>query len=567
VTLIGRRPSVAVVTILLVLGFIDAWAGRRSYVAGDSISYLDMASGIARGDFDYAVNGHFSPLYPTILSVFFRPFQSDSVIEFSVVRVANFLIFAFAILVFRTFLSRFLDQYYRQFGPTSESSPAMSRSQFTIVSYVILAWSCFSLTMVSRVNPDMCVIGTTFAAAAILLSFKNDQVSRARFLMFGAVLGVGYLFKAIFFPLALIFLVAAALEPRAWAVKTRLLLSVATFLLVASPLIVALSMKYGHLTYGESGKLSYWTEVLQQNRDNPSYVHWQGVPPESGTPEHPTRKILENPDVYEFASPIVSTYPPWFGTSYWNAGAAIRFDARKQALAIASNLKKLAKLLWMVVPVLVLLIAYGCRVLVSSPNYFRSLWLVGIANVGIYLLVVIDGRYLAGCLPLLALLSLAAVRVPNSARHVGTGLVAIFIVCVALQCGPRLARATAVLVRTHADVRDERWLVSEEFKKLGVPAGTPVAAIDYQQGYEHWPPALISDWARLARVRIVSEVTQSNDEQTQFWQTSPDRQASALQALRGSGARIVVASGVPDGANTTGWTQIQNSRYYYRLLQ
>ena len=199
VTLIGRRPSVAVVAILLVLGFIDAWAGRRSYVAGDSISYLDMASGIARGDFDYAVNGHFSPLYPTILSVFLRPFQSDSVIEFAVVRMANFLIFAFAILVFQTFLSRFLDQYYRQFGPTAESSPAMSRSQFTIVSYVILAWSCFSLTMVSRVNPDMCVIGTTFAAAAILLSFRDGQVSRARFVMFGAVLGLGYLFKAIFF--------------------------------------------------------------------------------------------------------------------------------------------------------------------------------------------------------------------------------------------------------------------------------------------------------------------------------------------------------------------------------
>ena len=562
----SRRPSVAAVIILLVLGLIDAWAGRRSYVAGDSISYLDMASGIARGQFDYAVNGPFSPLYPTILSVFLVPFQSDSMTEFTVVRIANFLIFASVILIFQMFLSRFLDQYYRRFALPSESSPAMSRSQFTIVSHVILAWGCFSLTMVSRVNPDMCVIGVTFAAATILLSFKEGQVPRARCVMFGATLGIGYLFKAVFFPLSLIFLIAAAFEPQVWAVRKRLLLSLATFLLVASPLIAVLSMKYGHLTYGDSGKLSYWTEVLQQNRDSPSYVHWQGVPPESGSPEHPTRKILENPDVYEFASPIVSTYPPWFGTTYWNAGAVIRFDARKQALALANNLKKLAKLLWLIVPVLVLLIAYNCRVLVSSINHFRSLWLVGIANVGIYLLVVIDGRYLSGCLPLLALLSLAAVRVPNNARHVGTGLVAIFMVCVALQCGPRLAKASAVLVRTHGDVRDERWLVSEEFKKLGIPAGTPVAAIDYQQGYEHWPAALISDWARLARVRIVSEVAQTNDQRTQFWQTSPDRRAVTLQVLRGTGARIVVASGVPEGANTTGWTQIQNSRYYYLFL-
>ncbi|SHG98634.1 hypothetical protein [Bradyrhizobium erythrophlei] len=550
--------------ILLVLGFIDAWAGRRSYVAGDTVSYMDMASGIAGGDPSYAVNGHFSPLYPIILSVFIRPFQSDSFLEFSVVRAINYLIFVVAILLFQAFLSRFLDQYYRQFGSTPDSSPPMSRFQFTIVSYIIFGWSFFGLTMVSRVNPDMCVIGTTFAAAAILLSFKDGRVSRLQFILFGAVLGIGYLFKTIFFPLSFIFLIAAALEPRVWAVKGRLLLSVATFLLIASPLIAALSMKYDHLTYGESGKLSYWTEVLQEN---PGYVHWQGDPPKSGAPEHPTRKIFQDPDVYEFASPIVSTYPPWFGTTYWNAGAAVRFDLRKQAEAVARNLGKLAKLLWMVVPLVVLLFAYKGRVLGSTFRYFRSLWLVGIANVGIYLVVVIDGRYLAGCLPLLAILSLAAVRVRNSARNVGTALVAIFTVCVALQCGPRLARATAVLVRTHGDIRDERWLVAEEFQKLGVQAGTPVAAIDYQRGYQYWPPALISDWARLARVHVVSEVAQTSDERKQFWQSSPDRQALVLRALRGTGARIVVASGVPAGVSTTGWTQIQNSGYYYQILQ
>lgn len=564
VTSISKRPPVTVVAILVVLGFIDAWAGRRSYVAGDTISYMDMASGITGGDPGYAVNGHFSPLYPTILALFIRPFQSDSLLEFSVVRAINFLIFVFAILLFQLFLSRFLDQYYRQFGSTSDSSPAMSRFQFTIVSYIILAWSCFGLAIVSRVNPDMCVTGMTFAAAAILLSFKDGQVSRARFVLFGAALGIGYLFKAIFFPLSFIFLVAAALEPRVWAVKKRLLLSLATFLLIASPLIAALSMKYGHLTYGESGKLSYWTEVLQEN---PGYVHWQGDPPESGTPEHPTRKILQNPDVYEFASPIVSTYPPWFGTTYWNAGAVLRFDVRKQASAIARNLEKLAKILWMVVPVLVLLIAYNCRALGSSLRYFRSLWLVGIANVGLYLLIVIDGRYLAGCLPILAILSLAAIRAPNSARAVGSGLVAVFTVCVALQCGPRLARAAAVLVRTHGDVRDERWLVAEEFERLGVQAGTPVAAIDYQQGYEYWPPALISDWARLARVRVVSEVAPPPGDKAQFWQVPPDRQAAALQALHRAGARIVVASGVSSDVSTIGWTQIQKSKYYYRFLE
>ena len=535
-------------------------------MAGDTISYMDMASEIARGNFDYAVNGHFSPLYPMILAIFIRPFQSDSLLEFFAVRAINFLIFSSIIFLFQAFLSRFLDQYYGKFSSTPGSSPVMSRSQFVIVSYALFAWGCFGLTIVSRVNPDMCVVGMTFAAATILLSFKAGHVSYLQFVLFGTVLGIGYLFKAIFFPLSFVFLLAAALEPQIWAVKKRLFLSVAAFLLIASPLITALSMKYGHLTYGESGKLSYWTEVLQENRGKPSYVHWQGDPPESGLPEHPTRKILQGPDVFEFSSPIVSTYPPWFGTSYWNAGATVRFDARKQASAIVRNLEKLAKILWMAAPALALLIAYRCRVSSSSFLYFRSLWLVGIANVGIYLLVVIDGRYLAGCLPILAILSLAAVRIPDSTRAVGKWLVAMFIVCVALQCAPRLAQAAMVLVRTHGDVRDERWLVAEEFKRLGIEADTPVAAIDYQQGYQYWPPALISDWARLARVRVVSEVAQTTDRE-QFWQAPPDRQALALMALRRTGARIVVASGVPDGVSTTGWTRIQNSRYYYQFLQ
>jgi hypothetical protein len=566
-TLSSKRLPAAVLTIIIILGLVDAWSGRRSYVAGDTISYMDMASGLAGGDPSYAVNGHFSPLYPIVLSLFIWPFQSDSFVEFCAVRAVNFLIFVGVIFIFRAFLARFFDQYYRHFGSTTNLEHSLSRSHFTAIAFIILAWGCFGLTMVSRINPDMCVVGTTFAAAAIVLSFKQGHVSPIRFLAFGAVLGIGYLFKAIFFPMSFVFIAAAALEPRVWAVKMRLTLTLAMFFLVASPLIAALSVKYGHLTYGESGKLSYWTEVLQENRGTPSYVHWQGDPPESGVPEHPTRKIFQDPDIYEFASPIVSTYPPWFGTTYWNAGAKVRFDVRKQALAIANNLKNLAKILWMLLPLTILLIVYRCRASWSSIRYFQSLWLICVANVGIYLLVVIDGRYLAGCLPILAIISLAAVRIPNSARSVGPALIALLAICVTVQCGPRLARAATVLVSTHGVVRDDRWLVAEEFERMNIQAGTPVAAIDYQQGFQYWPAALIGDWARLARVRIVSEIVQTSGDRTQFWQASPDRQALALQALGATGARFVVASGVPDGATTAGWTRIQNSRYYYRSLQ
>src|SRR4051812_1253719 len=84
--------------LLLLLGLLDAWAGRRSYFAADSVSYMDMAAKIADGHFNEAVNGLWSPLYPAVLAFFIRPIAHDTVREFAVVRSVNFAIFALALL-------------------------------------------------------------------------------------------------------------------------------------------------------------------------------------------------------------------------------------------------------------------------------------------------------------------------------------------------------------------------------------------------------------------------------------------------------------------------------------
>jgi hypothetical protein len=561
-----KNPLAIIFVVLIVFGSIDAWAGRQSYSAGDTVSYVDMARGIARWDLQYAINGQWNPLYPAVLAVFIGPFQSDSLLEFSIIRGVNFLIFATTIALFHVFITRFFDFYYQRAGAAPESLSLYSRSQFSIVAYVLLAWGCFGLTIVSRINPDLCVAAMTFAATAVLLSFKEGHVSRVRFVLFGAVLGIGYLFKTIFFPLAFLFLVAAASESRVWAVKWRLFLSLLIFLLIASPLITALSIKYGHLTYGEAYKTAYRADVLSM-----PWVHWQGGPPGLGNPEHPTRKILENPDVYEFASPITATYSPWYDPPYWNAGAILRLDVWKYGRNFMRNLKQITVILWFVIPVaLVFVIARRYYSIdITSILYFRSLWLVGIGNLAIYAASTVEARYLSGCLPLLAILSLAAIRfrTTNFARIVGTATAILLVLGVAVEIGPRLAKATTVLVATRGDVRNDAWLVAKEFKHLGVKSGSPVAAID-RQDRSHWSPALIGDWALLSRVRVVSEVFQLDpNDGMQFWQVSPERQAKALDALRGTGARVAIATGVPASANTTGWVRIQSSDYYYRLLE
>ena len=60
---------------ILVLGFLQAWAGRF-YIEHDGVNYLDVANAYARRDWRHAINGYWSPLYSWLLAIVeivFRP--------------------------------------------------------------------------------------------------------------------------------------------------------------------------------------------------------------------------------------------------------------------------------------------------------------------------------------------------------------------------------------------------------------------------------------------------------------------------------------------------------------
>ncbi|MGJ4944678.1 hypothetical protein ACQR1W_29220 [Bradyrhizobium sp. HKCCYLS1011] len=548
---------------LIALGAVDAWFGRQSYVAGDTISYMDMARAIEHGKLEQAINGHWSPLYPLLIAAFIEPIGTAPSLEFATVRVLNFLVFLVTIGAFHLVLTRLWDRAQLTAKPP-EAKPLLSRSQVLLAGYALLAWGCFDLTVVSRISPDLCVAAVTFAAAALYLSLEDQTASVATFALFGAVLGIGYLLKAIFFPLAFLFLLAAACACLAYRADRRLLLSAAVFLLIAAPLVGALSLKYGHLTFGESGRNTFRTDVLMM-----PLVHWQGGPSDHGLPEHPTRKLLDNPDVYEFAQPISATYPPWYDPTYWNKGAVLHFGTWEYGRALLRNVKRLAVLLWFAIPlgIALALLRRHLALEMSAPLPIKLLGLVAAANLLLYLVLLVEPRYLAGCLPLLGLVVLVSLRTQLTRRRpIGAALVALLITGVAIDAGPRLARTAADLVTSRGHVHADAWLVADELFRIGIHPGTPVAAIDHQDQM-HWSVASISDWAFLAQVKIVSEAFPSDPlNQKEFWDVSLTRQALALDVFRRAGARIVVASGVPSTANTEGWSRIGTTDYYYKLL-
>jgi hypothetical protein len=561
---VPRGVVAAAACVLIPAGLIDAWAGRFSFFAADTVSYMDMASGLAQGDLSAAVAGHWSPLYPAFIAVFMHLVGAVPPADFAAARVLNMAVFIAAFAVFHMFLERFVRRVCQV--PTGGSECPVPPACLAAIGYAAFAWSCFSLTLLGRINPDICVLAVVCAVAWSLLCFSEGFISRPRFAGFGAVLATGYLFKAIVFPLSFLFMAIAAALPSLRRRRIRILIALAVFLALSLPLAIAISLKYDRVTFGESGRYSYGWEVLLYK----PYVHWQGEPAGSGTPLHPTRQIMRNPDVFEFATPIVATYAPWYDPTYWNAGLNVHFDADKQVRAVARNLRNIALVLLHdrfanVVLLILAAAALGVRGLGVSRGALVRLapvWLVGMGVLAAYTPVLILPRYVAGGLLLLVLCALASVtsRDQRAARQAGLVLAGLCVLGVGWQCGPRIGQAAAAIAATRGHIRNDTWLVADALRAHGIAPGAPVAAID--PGDQH----KVMDWARLSGVRVISEIPEDEDPTRQFWTYPADRQALALEALGRTGARAVVASDVPNGADTTGWTRIGHSEFYLRVL-
>jgi hypothetical protein len=69
-----------------------------------------------------------------------------------------------------------------------------------------------------------------------------------------------------------------------------------------------------------------------------------------------------------------------------------------------------------------------------------------------------------------------------------------------------------------------------------------------------------SYWARLARVKIVTEMLDADAEQ--LWRADHALQQSVLRAFASAGVRAVVAEYVPQHANVSKWHQVGDSSFY-----
>jgi 4-amino-4-deoxy-L-arabinose transferase-like glycosyltransferase len=448
---------------------------------------------------------------------------------------------------------------------------------WVVIGYTLFIWSSLELITVRYVTPDMCVAAFVYLAAGLIVRIRRGVSGWLTFVILGAVLGFGYLAKAAMFPMAFVFLGVSLfamgdVKRGIW----RVAVAAVVFLLVSSPLLIALSWSKGRVTFGDTGRLNYAWYVTDI-----AGIYWQGEPEWSGKPRHATRKVLTEPEVYEFGTPVGGTYPLWYDPSYWNEGLTPRFDLRRQIEVLISGFKfhfyflfplALRGSIALGLFILLYMTGRGWRILKDvAASWF--LLMPAVAAFAMYSLVHVEERFIGSFIVLLFVGLFSGVRLADwqGARRLVACVMIIIVVMFGLTVGLSSARAAYMSMRDV--IREEsanmNVQVAEGLKEIGAQRGDKVAVLNTSIGLPGYLGNIRSSdnmrWARLARMQIVAEVF-SREDKNNFWKVDDAARRRVIGAFAQAGARMIVDDEVPDWAAAQGWQRIGNTRYYAYFL-
>jgi hypothetical protein len=513
------------------------WTGRFGMNV-DGMSYLDIADGYRHHFSLAAVNGYWSPLYSWLLALGLGILRSAPSWEFAAVQVVNFVILIATLWAFDLFWFAQWRQI-RHDNVGERSGATWPGWAWAALGYSLFIWMITQATVVSEVTPDLLLAAVLFIATGLLIRIRNGEGKKAAIFCLGLTLGTGYLTKAVMLPLTVIFL-GVTFFALAGKAKARILLAMLGFALIAGPYVAVLSYVRGHLTFGESSTINY---AWGLNRTAP-FFNWQGEDPAGGTPKHPTRKIFPMPAVYEFATPVPGTYPPHYDPSYWNAGLKPHFNLRDQRRAIITGSYVVYE---------TVLLPQSAVIAVAFLRYWH-LSIPAIAALGMYALVTVEARYVAGFVIVLWAAVLSAIRLPDSMLWHRMQKVSVLIAVIALLS---LAMEKVALRMYEWNQRSTNiwWIVADDLHRAGLDEGDKVASLG--SGYNAY-------WARLARLKLVAEI-QSSDV-TSFWAASEQTKSEIFAACERAGAKAMVTREAPSAGPGPDWIKLGTTGYYVHLL-
>jgi hypothetical protein len=552
---------------VMLAGALEGRYGK-SELYGDDISYLDVANMIRAGDWRAALNPLWSIGYPLLLSVARRLFPATMHGEMAAAFWLNLSIYFVAWIGF-LWLLRVMSQSLR--GDFSEGR------ETSLSPFLLICAACIFVTVqtgvgrVSTIGPDLLVTCIFFFASGLALKVFS-QPTAGNSALWGAVLGVGFLCKAIFLSLSVVFFAIAIVLKIRRSTVFSVARTAGVFLLFVIPYGVGLSWAYGRPTLGEAGALNYAFHVNHLKH----WMGWQGGPGELGSPIHSMQMIYARPPVFAFGEPFHVTYPPQFGMVYWYQGYRQFFSFGNVARAVFENFHALKYVFQEIIPValavlLCVSVAFwhrpGDRIGVRRSSQLWILYLPSLLGLSFFLLVHMEGRYVAGYICVLTMAPFLRLdRWTGSSRPtLRSAALIVLMMATVFNSSERLHGAARSAVARQDMQSGGQWAVAEYLQRLGLKAGDKVASVSPRNDYR-------CTWAYASGLHVVAAIgndaydPQNQVEDLHLFFDDPSAQEQVLQLFRKQGAVAVVATEMPFDVSSQGWERIPGSRAWVLVL-
>jgi hypothetical protein len=529
----------------VVLAIVLVWASRF-FVNPDGVSFLDLSDDIAAGQWGSAVNAHWGPLYPAILSVWLRPLSPGSPFESTAVHALNGVLFLVSIGTFDFFLRELGASQRKISGDKPAWAMAIDSPAGLNAAYAIFFFCCLVLVGVRVVTPDMLLVALLFAAAALIVRIERGEAGVTAFIFLGALLGLGFLAKAVMLPVSLFLMAASFFATRKipeYAAKHSI--AVAMFAVFVAPQIVSLSIKAGRPTFSNSAEIVYGLKVNRYPK------LWNGKPEGSGTPLNPIVAINENPNAFAFPVNLPHrTYPLWDDPAVWYEGMTPHFNVSDQRAALSRNLKSdLGFSLKILLPLLVVLLFRDRRIRPRHLLFVGTAMLVTVA----YLFLHIESRLAGPWLAIIVTSLLAGVAIDPRGIRRTAGVYAVHLVTAICL----ISIVTYVIDQSFSSKAD-RGLVSQNLPyevaqrvhALAIPRGARVALVGDESDIY---------WARLSGVQVAFQIPLP--EADSYWAMSAAARDSLHRMLAARGASAVIASWTAPPDSLGEWHRVAGTRF------
>jgi hypothetical protein len=551
VSLAVQKKALLFAFIGALCGVTQAWTSRGQLYA-DLLNYLAVARVLTTQGWTSAINGYWSPLYSWFLAMPMAFGMMTQRRELLWVHIINLAIFFWAMFCLHFLLTNALS--LARSGVSNITSWSRVEPWVYFAGCAVFLCSTFQWLPVSLTNPDLLNESFLFLALGSLLAIVLEKAGWARYIVFGAALGLGYLAKAQGFLLGILFLVMLGIvlrRDRLAAAKWSL--AAAIFLLVAGPFLVGLSKKEGHLTFGESGRVAF----VMFGNGLPAY--WLGEPVAPAAAGRYYDYVCRDPQVITFPETVPGTFFPSYSPSRWYVGLKPAVTPRITMANLLRGgheiLEILLKESGLIFAVVLLLLLAGVAKGVNAISAWWFVWLPCVVGILMFWIVHVEDRFIAPflvigfvglCLPLL-ICSMGRSKI----------LITILATLVVVQTSQGILEVARESIRAKASDPVDAAQAIDDLRRAGVPPGATLALIGFPKEEVYWI------WGGQYNIKGLVPTS----EVMRFEASDATEREKFYACLERTGAKAVLTNSDSPHLLESGWRHVGRRNFYVRILE